>query len=195
MIAKNTVCHRLAPPNPMSSEQRVTRGSQGSILSTPTPAAGTRAKTTNPPKIGGGIGGNRGQKKANRSPPGPKRATTKIVPVLQGIKDYMSVLPQDLVKELKQSTRKAQWEAVAVEFMRKCAWRLRHFDKDELQNIAANVIPSPASIVSIEHATEFLSETQKDIQSGIAMAHESVARWFMYTSAGKEYLAYAKKTK
>lgn len=181
-----------APPKPISTspELRVTRASQGSVQSTPTPAASTRAKSINPPKITGGL------KKVNMSPEKQKKVSKRIVPsVLHGIQDYMSVLPQDLIKELKQSTRKAQWEAVAVEFMRKCAWRLRHFGKDELRKIAGNVVPTITSILSIDYAADFLNETQTDIQSGISMTHECAARWFMDTNAGKEYLEYAKKTK
>lgn len=65
----------------------------------------------------------------------------------------MTILPQDLVKELKPSTRKGQWEAVAVEFIRKCAWRLRHFCKGELRKIAGNVVPPTGSVVSVDQAT------------------------------------------
>lgn len=199
-------------PAPQNStpELRVTRASQasqasqagtGSVPPTPTPVAKTCVskatnppvfKITNPPKISGGKGK---APAVSATTENSNRVTRKIVPsVLHGIQDYMSVLPQDLVKELKQSIRKGQWEAVAVEFMRKCAWRLRHFSKEELRKIAGNIVPSGPAI-SVEQATEFLGDIQKDIQSGISMAHESAARWFIHTSVGKEYLDYAKKMK
>ena len=59
------------------------------------------------------------------------------------------------------------------------------------------VVPLSGSVnvISVDKAAEFLGQTQLDIQSGIAMAHESAAHWFIYTGAGKEYLEYAKKTK
>ena len=197
----------MAHTNFMSSELRVTRASQGSsasalstrasqgssalALSTPTPGVRTRtSKSTNSPKIGKGKPGQ------HTSPELSKTNSRKIIPsVLHGIQDYMAILPQDLVKEMKQASRKAHWKAVAAEFMRKCAWRLRHFNKEELQKIAGNVLPSSISIISVEQAGEYLSEVQREIQSGISMSHESAARWFLYTSAGKEYLEYAKKTK
>lgn len=168
------------------------QASPGSVFSTPTPAVNTRApKITNPPKIGGVF-----KPPSKATPEKAKRFSRKVVPsVLHGIEDYMSILPQDLVKELRQSTRKAQWEAVAVEFMRKCAWRLRHFSKEELRKIAVNVVPSMGPVTSVDQAVEFFSEIQRDIQSGIALAHELAARWFIGTPAGKEYLEYAKKTK
>ena len=61
-------------------------------------------KDYKPPKIAGaGIG--LGKRKISEEK--PKRAGRKVVPsVLHGIEDDMSVLPQDLIKELMQSTRK-----------------------------------------------------------------------------------------
>jgi len=93
----------------------------------------------------------------------------------------MSVLPPDLIKEMKQSTTKGQWEAVACEFGRKCAWRIRHFEEDELLKIAGNVIPATGGIISINYAAEFLGNVQCDIQSAIAQSHELAGRLFMRT--------------
>lgn len=130
-------------------------------------------------------------KKARAEPKKGERGNTSL---LNGIGSLEGFFAQDIVSALRGAPKQETCCIISGEFCRAVSWRLRGFTAEEINRIYEHIKPM-GSLFSKDYAVDFLSETLDDILSGISLSHEVVARIFIKTDIGLQYLAYAEKTK
>ncbi|KAA8893176.1 hypothetical protein FN846DRAFT_914355 [Sphaerosporella brunnea] len=105
------------------------------------------------------------------------------------MKNLNVLVPNSMTLEIKKATTREEWGSKVRFFMAYMFYRARSFPEQGIKNLLHHFQPIGTKVVRSDREVSFVKQLVDDLQDDIARSHEAMARLFMSTELGQEWIA------